>query len=60
KEIWEKGLSHLCSEEMRTLPTTLEEIYQEPPIGNPNGWYTKMWLNMNIVYELWCNYIAGR
>ncbi|CAG8843551.1 30201_t:CDS:1, partial [Gigaspora margarita] len=45
---------------MRTLLTTLEEIYQELPVGNPNRWYTKMWLNMNIVYELWCNYTAGR
>ncbi|CAG8677778.1 4375_t:CDS:1, partial [Paraglomus brasilianum] len=60
KEIWGKGLSHLSSEEERTPPTTLEEIYQEPPTENPNGWYAKMWLSMNVVYELWCNYTAGR
>ena len=56
QEIWKTAYSFLNTGQAELPPKTVEEIFDVSNIKNEKGSQAALWLHINTVYEIWCQY----
>jgi exonuclease III len=56
--IWKEAYRFLNINVDKTLPTTIENIFQASNINCPQALPAITWLHINIIYEIWCQYTS--
>jgi hypothetical protein len=56
QEIWKLAYSFLNTGQVELPPKTIEEVFNTANIRNKKGSQAVLWLHINIIYEIWCQY----